>query len=120
VPVPDPSARPSSFCYSDFADIFPSIQRLDADVISIEASKSDLKLIEVFRNHKYANEIGPGVYDIHSPRVPGEQEIKDRIAAMLEVLPAELLTINPDCGLKTRGWEETETSLKNLVAAARW
>jgi 5-methyltetrahydropteroyltriglutamate--homocysteine methyltransferase len=118
--VEDSTQIHSHFCYSDFADIFPSIQRLDADVISIEASKSDLKLIEVFRNHKYANEIGPGVYDIHSPRVPGEQEIKDRIAAMLEVLPAELLTINPDCGLKTRGWQETEASLKNLVAAARW
>lgn len=118
--VEDSTQVHSHFCYSDFADIFPSIQRLDADVISIEASKSDLKLIETFRNNKYANEIGPGVYDIHSPRVPGEQEIKDRIAAMLEVLPRELLTINPDCGLKTRGWAETEQSLANLVAAARW
>jgi len=118
--VEDSTQVHSHFCYSDFADIFPSIQRLDADVISIEASKSDLKLIEVFREYGYANEIGPGVYDIHSPRVPGEQEIKDRIAAMLKVLPAELLTINPDCGLKTRGWKETEASLTNLVAAARW
>ena len=110
----------SHFCYSDFGDIFPSIQRLDADVISIEASKADLKLLDVFKAHGYSNEIGPGVYDIHSPRVPSEQEIKDRIAAMVKVLPADLLVVNPDCGLKTRGWKETEESLQNLVAAARW
>ncbi|KAI5451308.1 methionine-synthesizing 5- methyltetrahydropteroyltriglutamate--homocysteine methyltransferase [Naganishia albida] len=118
--VEDSTQVHSHFCYSDFADIFPSIQRLDADVISIEASKSDLKLLETFRNHGYSNEIGPGVYDIHSPRVPGEQEIKDRIAAMVEVLPKDLLWVNPDCGLKTRGWKETEESLQNLVQAARW
>lgn len=110
----------SHFCYSDFGDIFPSIQALDADVISIEASKADLKLLDVFKAHGYSNEIGPGVYDIHSPRVPGEQEIKDRIADMAKVLPADLLVVNPDCGLKTRGWKETEESLQNLVAAARW
>ncbi|WWC85712.1 5-methyltetrahydropteroyltriglutamate-homocysteine S-methyltransferase [Kwoniella dendrophila CBS 6074] len=110
----------SHFCYSDFGDIFPSIQRLDADVISIEASKADLKLLDVFKNHGYSNEIGPGVYDIHSPRVPSEQEIKDRIAAMVKVLPADLMIVNPDCGLKTRGWKETEESLANLVAAAKW
>jgi len=110
----------SHFCYSDFGDIFPSIQGLDADVISIEASKADLKLLDVFKNHGYSNEIGPGVYDIHSPRVPGEQEIKDRIAAMAKVLSPDLMIVNPDCGLKTRGWKETEESLANLVAAARW
>jgi 5-methyltetrahydropteroyltriglutamate--homocysteine methyltransferase len=110
----------SHFCYSDFGDIFPSIQALDADVISIEASKADLKLLDVFKAHGYSNEIGPGVYDIHSPRVPSEQEIKDRIADMAKVLPADLLVVNPDCGLKTRGWKETEESLQNLVAAARW
>ncbi|AAW46187.1 hypothetical protein CNBK1240 [Cryptococcus deneoformans B-3501A] len=110
----------SHFCYSDFGDIFPSIQRLDADVISIEASKADLKLLDVFKSYGYSNEIGPGVYDIHSPRVPGEQEIKDRIAAMVKVLPADLMVVNPDCGLKTRGWKETEESLANLVAAAKW
>ncbi|WWD05939.1 5-methyltetrahydropteroyltriglutamate-homocysteine S-methyltransferase [Kwoniella europaea PYCC6329] len=110
----------SHFCYSDFGDIFPSIQRLDADVISIEASKADLKLLDVFKSYGYSNEIGPGVYDIHSPRVPSEQEIKDRIAAMVKVLPADLMVVNPDCGLKTRGWKETEESLANLVAAAKW
>ncbi|KDQ20604.1 hypothetical protein BOTBODRAFT_151360 [Botryobasidium botryosum FD-172 SS1] len=118
--VKDTTQTHSHFCYSDFDDIFPSIQRLDADVISIEASKSDMKLLSTFKAFGYSNEIGPGVYDIHSPRVPGEQEIKDRVAAMLAHLSEDLLFINPDCGLKTRGWKETEASLKNLVAAARW
>lgn len=110
----------SHFCYSDFGDIFPHIQRLDADVISIEASKADLKLLDVFAKHGYSNEIGPGVYDIHSPRVPSEQEIKDRLVAFAKVIPADLLVVNPDCGLKTRAWKETEESLANLVAAAKW
>jgi 5-methyltetrahydropteroyltriglutamate--homocysteine methyltransferase len=118
--VTDALQTHSHFCYSDFDDIFPSIQRLDADVISIEASKSDMKLLKTFKQYGYSNQIGPGVYDIHSPRVPGEQEIKDRVAAMLEILPGQLLFINPDCGLKTRGWKETEASLNNLVAGARW
>ncbi|EJD48623.1 cobalamin-independent methionine synthase [Auricularia subglabra TFB-10046 SS5] len=118
--VEDSTQTHSHFCYSDFNDIFPSIQRLDADVISIEASKSDLKLLDAFKQYGYSNEIGPGVYDIHSPRVPGEQEIKDRVAAMLQLLSPDLLFINPDCGLKTRGWKETEASLQNVVAAARW
>ncbi|VDB96957.1 unnamed protein product [Peniophora sp. CBMAI 1063] len=118
--VTDALQTHSHFCYSDFDDIFPSIQRLDADVISIEASKSDMKLLKTFKQYGYSNQIGPGVYDIHSPRVPGEQEIKDRVAAMLQILPESLLFINPDCGLKTRGWKETEASLQNVVAAARW
>ncbi|KAA1466330.1 cobalamin-independent methionine synthase [Dentipellis sp. KUC8613] len=118
--VTDALQTHSHFCYSDFDDIFPSIQRLDADVISIEASKSDMKLLNTFKQYGYSNQIGPGVYDIHSPRVPGEQEIKDRVAAMLAILPDSLLFVNPDCGLKTRGWKETEASLSNLVAAARW
>ncbi|RDX55556.1 cobalamin-independent methionine synthase [Lentinus brumalis] len=118
--VTDALQTHSHFCYSDFDDIFPSIQALDADVISIEASKSDLKLLNTFKHYGYSNQIGPGVYDIHSPRVPSEEEIKERIAAMLTTLPADLLVINPDCGLKTRGWAETEASLVNLVNAARW
>lgn len=93
--VTDSLQTHSHFCYSDFNDIFPSIQRLDADVISIEASKSDLKLLSAFKEFGYSNEIGPGVYDIHSPRVPSEQEIKDRIKALLELLPSHLLVINP-------------------------
>lgn len=91
----DQTQAHSHFCYSDFDDIFPSIQRLDADVISIEASKADLKLLNTFKNYGYSNSIGPGVYDIHSPRVPGAQEIKDRLKAMLEVLPGSLLVVNP-------------------------
>jgi 5-methyltetrahydropteroyltriglutamate--homocysteine methyltransferase len=106
--VEDSTQTHSHFCYSDFNDIFPSIQRLDADVISIEASKSDLKVLNAFQQFGYKNEIGPGVYDIHSPRVPSEQEIKDRIKSMLNLLPSDLLFVNPDCGLKTRGWKETE------------
>ncbi|KAJ7904631.1 cobalamin-independent synthase [Mycena olivaceomarginata] len=118
--VTDQLQTHSHFCYSDFDDIFPSIQRLDADVISIEASKADMKLLNTFKQYGYSNQIGPGVYDIHSPRVPGEQEIKDRLASMLAILPDSLLFVNPDCGLKTRGWKETEASLVNLVAAAQW
>ncbi|KAI0268389.1 cobalamin-independent methionine synthase [Gloeopeniophorella convolvens] len=118
--VSDALQTHSHFCYSDFDDIFPSIQRLDADVISIEASKSDMKLLNTFKQYGYANQIGPGVYDIHSPRVPGDQEIRDRLKSMLDILPDSLLFVNPDCGLKTRGWKETEASLKNLVSAARW
>ncbi|KAI0081716.1 5-methyltetrahydropteroyltriglutamate-homocysteine S-methyltransferase [Panus rudis PR-1116 ss-1] len=118
--VSDALQTHSHFCYSDFGDIFPSIQALDADVISIEFSKSDAKLLNTFKQYGYSNQIGPGVYDIHSPRVPSEQEIKDRIKTMLEIIPESLLFINPDCGLKTRGWKETEASLVNLVNAARW
>jgi len=93
--VTDQLQTHSHFCYSDFGDIFPSIQRLDADVISIEASKSDMKLIQTFKQYGYSNQIGPGVYDIHSPRVPGDQEIKDRLKAMREILPDSLLFVNP-------------------------
>ncbi|KAF9226563.1 cobalamin-independent methionine synthase [Gyrodon lividus] len=118
--VTDATQTHSHFCYSDFGDIFPSIQRLDADVISIEFSKSDMKLLHTFQQYGYSNQIGPGVYDIHSPRVPSEQEIKDRLQATLTIIPDHLMFVNPDCGLKTRGWKETETSLANLVAAARW
>ncbi|EGO02181.1 hypothetical protein SERLA73DRAFT_104534 [Serpula lacrymans var. lacrymans S7.3] len=118
--VTDATQTHSHFCYSDFDDIFPSIQRLDADVISIEFSKSDMKLLHTFKQYGYSNQIGPGVYDIHSPRVPSEAEIKDRLKATLAIIPDHLVFINPDCGLKTRGWKETEASLANLVAAARW
>jgi 5-methyltetrahydropteroyltriglutamate--homocysteine methyltransferase len=118
--VTDATQTHSHFCYSDFGDIFPSIQRLDADVISIEFSKSDMKLLHTFKQYGYSNQIGPGVYDIHSPRVPSEQEIIERLKTTLAIIPDHLMFINPDCGLKTRGWKETEASLANLVAAARW
>ncbi|KAK7038688.1 methionine-synthesizing 5-methyltetrahydropteroyltriglutamate--homocysteine methyltransferase [Paramarasmius palmivorus] len=118
--VRDDTQTHSHFCYSDFDDIFPQIQRLDADVISIEASKSDMKLINTFKRYGYSNQIGPGVYDVHSPRVPADAEMQDRLKSMLDILDSSLLFVNPDCGLKTRGWKETEASLANLVQAARW
>ncbi|KAG2349003.1 cobalamin-independent methionine synthase [Suillus weaverae] len=118
--VSDATQTHSHFCYSDFGDIFPSIQRLDADVISIEFSKSDMKLLHTFKQYGYSNQIGPGVYDIHSPRVPSEQEIIERLKTTLAIIPDHLMFINPDCGLKTRGWKETEAALANMVAAARW
>eukprot|EP00727_Mastigamoeba_balamuthi_P008066 m51a1_g3880 putative cobalamin-independent methionine synthase (765) ;mRNA; r:37116-39879 len=120
VGVADETQIHSHFCYSDFNDIFPSIEALQSDVISIECSKSDLKILHAFKKHEYSRWIGPGVYDIHSPRVPSMSEIKDRLKSMLEVIPSGLLFVNPDCGLKTRGWKETEPSLENMVAAARW
>ena len=110
----------SHFCYSEFQDFFHAIAALDADVLSIENSKSDAKLLKVFIDEAYPRHIGPGVYDIHSPRVPSEQEIKDRISEMLQYLKPDQLWINPDCGLKTRGWDETKQSLKNMVQAAQY
>lgn len=119
--VKDHTQTHSHFCYSDFNAIFDHIIKLDADVISIEASKSDLKLLEVFKRFNYPNAIGPGVYDIHSPRVPSQAELQDKIKVLLETIPqAKDLFINPDCGLKTRGWKEVEAALVNLVAAAKW
>ncbi|KAG6336851.1 hypothetical protein ID866_2247 [Astraeus odoratus] len=106
--VTDETQTHSHFCYSDFGDIFPSIKRLDADVISIEFSKSDMKLLHTFQQYGYSNQIGPGVYDIHSPRVPSEEEIKERLKATRAIIPDRLMFVNPDCGLKTRGWKETE------------
>ncbi|PSR75299.1 cobalamin-independent synthase [Coniella lustricola] len=109
----------SHFCYSEFQDFFHAIAALDADVLSIENSKSDAKLLTVFVDSQYPRHIGPGVYDIHSPRVPSEQEIKDRIEEMLQYLRPEQLWINPDCGLKTRQWKETKEALQNMVSAAK-
>eukprot|EP01113_Clastostelium_recurvatum_P043757 TRINITY_DN7290_c0_g1_i1.p1 TRINITY_DN7290_c0_g1~~TRINITY_DN7290_c0_g1_i1.p1 ORF type:complete len:787 (-),score=200.23 TRINITY_DN7290_c0_g1_i1:108-2468(-) len=118
--VEDSTMIASHFCYSDFNDIFSSIKRLDADSISIEASKSDMKLLNVFQTQQYSSGIGPGVYDIHSPRVPSQEEIQARISSMLSYIPSSLLEVNPDCGLKTRAWKETEEALKNMVRAAQW
>ncbi|KAF2479876.1 cobalamin-independent synthase [Neohortaea acidophila] len=118
--VQDSTQIHSHFCYSEFQDFFHAIAALDADVLSIENSKSDAKLLKVFIDEAYPRHIGPGVYDIHSPRVPGEQEIKDRIEEMLKYLKPEQLWINPDCGLKTRGWDETKKSLTNMVQAAQY
>ncbi|KAF2466894.1 cobalamin-independent methionine synthase [Lindgomyces ingoldianus] len=116
--VKDSTQIHSHFCYSEFQDFFHAIAALDADVLSIENSKSDAKLLKVFEDKAYPRHIGPGVYDIHSPRVPSEQEIKDRIAEMLAYLKPEQLWVNPDCGLKTRQWKETKAALTNMVNAA--
>ena len=106
--VKDSTQTHSHFCYSDFNAIFSHIIKLDADVISIEASKSDLKLLEVFKTHNYPNSIGPGLYDIHSPRVPTTEEMQEKIAGLLKAIPqAKEIIVNPDCGLKTRAWPET-------------
>ena len=105
-------------CYSEFADIIRDIDDMDADVITFEASRSDLTILDVLKENDFRTEVGPGVYDIHSPRVPSKEEIKAAIKKMLERIPAKKLWINPDCGLKTRGNEETVPSLKNLVNAA--
>ena len=92
---------------------------MDADVISIEASRSDMELLNAFVKFKYPNEIGPGVYDIHSPRVPETEEMMGRLQKARRAIPVEQLWVNPDCGLKTRDWPEVRASLANLVAAAR-
>jgi 5-methyltetrahydropteroyltriglutamate--homocysteine methyltransferase len=106
-------------CYSEFNDIIHTIEAMDADVISIETARSGNALLRIFKKHGYKQEVGPGVYDIHSPRIPSVEEIVDQIHALLEVLPAEQLWINPDCGLKTRKWEEVRPSLKNMVEAVK-
>ncbi|KAI8904076.1 cobalamin-independent synthase [Gorgonomyces haynaldii] len=106
-------------CYSDFNDIFEAIQALDADCITIENSKSDAKLLHAFEKHSYTNGIGPGLYDIHSPRVPPAQEMSDRLQAINKYIKNHLLWVNPDCGLKTRGWAETEAALSNMVNVAK-
>jgi len=118
--VQDSTQIHSHFCYSEFQDFFHAIAALDADVLSIENSKSDAKLLKVFVDEAYPRHIGPGVYDIHSPRVPSEQEIKDRIGEMLVHLKPEQLWIDPDCGLKTRQWSETKAALTNMVNAAKF
>jgi 5-methyltetrahydropteroyltriglutamate--homocysteine methyltransferase len=105
-------------CYAEFNDILPQIAALDADVITIETSRSDMALLDGFGQFSYPNEIGPGVYDIHSPRVPGVDEMERLLRKAALVIPKAHLWVNPDCGLKTRGWAETETALANMVAAA--
>ncbi|MGH7549031.1 MAG: 5-methyltetrahydropteroyltriglutamate--homocysteine S-methyltransferase [Gemmatimonadales bacterium] len=106
-------------CYSEFNDVIRVIAKMDADVISIENARSGSELLDGFKEYRYPNEIGPGVYDIHSPRVPGTQEIVTALKRMREVLDDRQIWVNPDCGLKTRGWEETLPSLRNMVQAAR-
>ncbi len=117
--VADETQIHTHMCYSEFNDVVQVIARMDADVISIENARSGSELLRAFRGYRYPNEIGPGVYDIHSPRVPSVEEITTALGAMRGVLDERQIWVNPDCGLKTRGWAETVPSLKNLVAAAR-
>ncbi|WP_164469074.1 5-methyltetrahydropteroyltriglutamate--homocysteine S-methyltransferase [Aliarcobacter cryaerophilus] len=106
-------------CYSEFNDIIKTIEAMDADVISIETARSGNRLLKIFKDVNYKQEIGPGIYDIHSPRVPSVEEMVNQIKALIEVLPKEQLWINPDCGLKTRKWPEVKESLKNMVEAVK-
>ena len=117
--VADDTQVHTHMCYSEFNDIIESIAQMDADCISIETSRSQMELLDSFVKFQYPNEIGPGVYDIHSPRVPDKQEMIDLLQKATQVLPAERVWVNPDCGLKTRGWAEVEPALKHMVDAAK-
>jgi 5-methyltetrahydropteroyltriglutamate--homocysteine methyltransferase len=117
--VADETQIHTHMCYSEFNDILPWIAAMDADVITIETSRSDMELLEGFGRFDYPNDIGPGVYDIHSPRVPRIEEMQRLLRKARDVIPDARLWVNPDCGLKTRGWPETCTALSNMVEAAR-
>ena len=106
-------------CYSEFNDIIEAIGAMDADVISIETSRSKMELLDAFVDYAYPNDIGPGVYDIHSPRVPAVDEMVDLLATATRSLATRQIWVNPDCGLKTRRWEEVRPALANMVEAAR-
>ena len=117
--VKDSTQIHSHMCYSEFNDIVPSIAAMDADVLSVESARSRMELLGAFRDFRYPNEIGPGVYDIHSPRVPSEKEIEELLEKALQVLAPDQLWVNPDCGLKTRQWKEVRPALTAMVEAAR-
>ncbi|SAK62377.1 5-methyltetrahydropteroyltriglutamate--homocysteine S-methyltransferase [Caballeronia glebae] len=116
--VRDETQIHTHMCYSEFNDIIASIADMDADVITIETSRSDMELLDAFDDFKYPNQIGPGVYDIHSPNIPSETHIVALMKRAAERIPAERLWVNPDCGLKTRQWDEVIPALRNMVAAA--
>lgn len=117
--VKDDTQIHTHMCYSEFNDIINAIARMDADVITIETSRSDMELLDVFDRFDYPNEIGPGVYDIHSPNIPSEEQVVSLMKEAAKRIPAERLWVNPDCGLKTRQWEEVVPALTHMVAAAR-
>jgi len=117
--VKDDTQIHTHMCYSEFNDIIQNIADMDADVITIECSRSQMELLDVFADFKYPNEIGPGVYDIHSPRVPAKSEMVSLLEKAKSVIPAAQLWVNPDCGLKTRHWDETKKALTEMVAAAK-
>ncbi len=106
-------------CYSEFNDMIEAIGDMDADVISIESSRSQMELLEAFESYRYPNEIGPGVYDIHSPRVPSTEEMTALLKLATGRLSPDQIWVNPDCGLKTRRWEEVQPALANMVNAAK-
>jgi 5-methyltetrahydropteroyltriglutamate--homocysteine methyltransferase len=116
--VKDDTQIHTHMCYSEFNDIIQNIADMDADVITIECSRSQMELLDVFADFKYPNEIGPGVYDIHSPRVPSNEEMVHLLEKATAVIPANQLWVNPDCGLKTRHWNETKKALIEMVSAA--
>jgi 5-methyltetrahydropteroyltriglutamate--homocysteine methyltransferase len=117
--VKDTTQIHTHMCYSEFNDIIDNIAQMDADVITIETSRSKMELLEAFVHFKYPNEIGPGVYDIHSPRVPNTEEMESLLLKASELLPIANIWVNPDCGLKTRDWPETKLALEHLVNAAK-
>lgn len=117
--VSDRTQIHTHMCYSEFNDIIQAVAEMDADVITIETSRSDMELLDAFENFRYPNDIGPGVYDIHSPNVPTVDDMTDLLQKAATRIPVERLWVNPDCGLKTRGWPEVEASLARMVAAAR-
>jgi 5-methyltetrahydropteroyltriglutamate--homocysteine methyltransferase len=117
--VEDDTQIHTHMCYSEFNDIITAIAEMDADVITIETSRSDMELLDVFDDFNYPNEIGPGVYDIHSPNIPTEIHMVELMQKAAERIPAERLWVNPDCGLKTRQWAEVLPALTHMVAAAK-
>ena len=117
--VRDETQIHTHMCYSEFNDIIEWIAKMDADVISVEASRSNMEILKAFHQFAYPNDIGPGIYDIHSPRIPSVEEIVKLLRMALQTIPKEHLWINPDCGLKTRGWKETRLSLINMINAAK-
>ncbi len=118
--VKDATQIHTHMCYSEFNDIMPAIARMDADVITIETSRSNMELLDAFDQFHYPNEIGPGVYDIHSPNIPTVESIIALMQKAAQRIPAQRLWVNPDCGLKTRTWDEVKPALKNMVAASRY
>ena len=118
--VKDETQIHTHMCYSEFNDIMEAIARMDADVITIETSRSDMELLDAFDRFQYPNEIGPGVYDIHSPNIPSVDSIIGLMEKAAQRIPAERLWVNPDCGLKTRNWEEVKPALRNMIAASRY
>jgi 5-methyltetrahydropteroyltriglutamate--homocysteine methyltransferase len=117
--VSDQTQIHTHMCYSEFNDIIAAIARMDADVITIETSRSDMELLNAFKNFDYPNDIGPGVYDIHSPNIPQVDQITSLMNKAAERIPAQRLWVNPDCGLKTRRWEEVQPALRAMVDAAK-